>query len=676
MSAAGGGRRHGPDEDRVTADATALEGYLESPGVWHPASDALVVSGWVFSRGTPVKGVEMCIDDGVPAPLAYGVARPDVERLYSIAGSATSGFGALIPLPDDERAVVHVELVVVLRDDRRVRWLDRRVRFYEAGQGARLRRVIDTVGAALATSLRARRLPPAPSTWTATLRRHWEGLPDLQPRRHVVPQPFDRDRHEESYRRFRSASAPTGAVVAPTRRPPSQIVLIAAAHDLDAIRHAAAALERSDDELVVVWERRPRRDGRELDVTRRDGGPIAFVDVGDLCGPDGRWLPPGASDALVLLDGRSRLAPGGIDRVLRALDDSGAAWVFTDDDQFDREAGARDPYFKGDFSPESALFDDYATRLAAVRRDALAAAGGLQSSAADAQVLDLLLRIVQQGGRVHHVADVCCRRAGRVPLVPTEAHRAVAAQWLSELSDVPVSIVTEDDPTPGAVGIRARVHWPAAAVQHAITIVIPTRDRLELLRTCVDSLARTVDPSRTELLIIDDGSAQEETRDYLAALPGAVPLACRVLRPETDGTFNYARLMNVGAATVATPLMLHLNNDIEAIADGWLTQMAGWLSSPAIGVVGAKLIYRDRSIQHAGVFVSPWQAVPHHLFRRLAAGDPGYQWLPHRPRNVSAVTGACLLTRTQLFVEAGGFDAAHLAVQFNDVDYCLRVIGR
>jgi GT2 family glycosyltransferase len=126
---------------------------------------------------------------------------------------------------------------------------------------------------------------------------------------------------------------------------------------------------------------------------------------------------------------------------------------------------------------------------------------------------------------------------------------------------------------------------------------------------------------------------------------------------------------------VTTPFMLQLNNDVEAIESGWLDQMVGWLAVPEVGVVGAKLLYPDGSIQHAGVMVMPSHGTPEHLFHRLFGNDSGYQWLPHRARNVSAVTGACLLTRTDLFHQLGGFDEEHLAVQFNDVDYCLKAVS-
>jgi O-antigen biosynthesis protein len=653
------------------SDTPALEGYLESPGVWHPASGALIVGGWVFSRGPAVRGVEMTVDGAAPVTLAYGVMRADVERLYSTAGSLSCGFGALVPVPEG-RTSVRVEFHVLFEDDRRVRWLERHVRLYEAGHIARLHRTGSTLAAAIGAAVRERRLPPAPGSWLATLRRHWEGSPSVRPARHTRPQRFDRERLETSYRRCRSDAMGRKTSAAPRSAPSATLVVIAAASGLEHLNQIVANAPASDELWIVSSREATEETVTALEVHQRVR--IRVASYSELCGSSGRWFPPGASPHVVLLDGRSIPAEGGVDRVLTALEDSGADWVFSDDDRLDAATGPCDPYLKGAFSPESALFDDYATRLTAVRRTAIAAAGGLQASAGEAQLAELLNRVWSQGSHIHHVAAVCCHRLEGVPLIPTEAHRAASAAWLRAVSRVPVSIVTEaSDVAPGHV---ARVRWPRSATALPVTVVVPTRDRVELLRACIGSLTRTVDATRTELLVVDDGSRREDTCEYLLELPRALPLRCRVLRvPDAGGCFNYARLMNAGAAVVSTPLMLHLNNDIEAIAPGWLEQMVGWFSCPGVGGVGAKLIYRDRSIQHAGVFVSPWQGTPDHYFRRLHVNDPGYQWLPHRLRNVSAVTGACLLTSSRVFLESGGFNAEQLAVQFNDVDYCLRLIA-
>jgi hypothetical protein len=118
--------------------------------------------------------------------------------------------------------------------------------------------------------------------------------------------------------------------------------------------------------------------------------------------------------------------------------------------------------------------------------------------------------------------------------------------------------------------------------------------------------------------------------------------------------------------------VLHLNNDVTALAPGWLEDMAGWLSVPGVGVVGAKLLYPDGTVNHAGIALSREDGLPHVLFEREPAEDLGYLFLPHAARNVAAVTGACLLTRTALYRQLGGFDEPSLQVAYNDVDYCLR----
>jgi GT2 family glycosyltransferase len=220
-----------------------------------------------------------------------------------------------------------------------------------------------------------------------------------------------------------------------------------------------------------------------------------------------------------------------------------------------------------------------------------------------------------------------------------------------------------------------RVRWDAAYLaERPVTVVIPTRDRPDLLEACVASLVRTVDPRHVRLLVVDDDSTEPAARGRIEALRASGVLACRILRVRRErSAFDFARLVNAAAGVVETPLVLLLNDDVEAVKPGWLEQMAGWFAIPEVGVVGAKLVYPNGAIQHAGVALDARQGLPLHLCHGLDAGEAGYALLPHRQRNVAAVTGACLLTRTALFRELGGFDAVRFRVQYGDVDYCLRV---
>jgi GT2 family glycosyltransferase len=399
---------------------------------------------------------------------------------------------------------------------------------------------------------------------------------------------------------------------------------------------------------------------------------VRLVRLDQILSADGTWLPPGTGEAVVFLDSQSVLAPGALARIAGLALREPGAWIYTDDDLLDSTGGRSDPNLKGAFSPELALVDDYATRVAVSPRRAIVDAGGLRPAYGGAQIYDLFLRVVDGGTRVEHLADVCCHRRALVPPVLTREHRQAANEALARRG-VPAEIVLEN--TGARAPGRQRVKWRRGDLGRGeVTIVIPTRDRVDLLRACVTSLRRTLDMSRVKVLIVDDQSRQPETLTFLADFERTV--GCRVLRTTTvSETFNYSRLMNLAAREVDTPLMLHLNNDVEAITSGWLEQMQGWLTVSGVGVVGPKLLYPDGSIQHAGVMVVP-DLAPAHLFLRLHNDDPGYQWLPHRLRNVSAVTGACVLTHTALFHDVGGFDEENLPVQFNDIEYCLRVMAR
>jgi glycosyltransferase involved in cell wall biosynthesis len=220
-----------------------------------------------------------------------------------------------------------------------------------------------------------------------------------------------------------------------------------------------------------------------------------------------------------------------------------------------------------------------------------------------------------------------------------------------------------------------QLQWdPKILSRLPVTIIIPTRDRLHLLQECVERLEETVDWRWAELLIVDDHSRDADAGRYLDAIARRTDLRCRVVRPPDPGApFNYSRLVNLAMAQVATPLALHLNNDVNALERGWLEEMAGWFTRPDVGVVGAQLLYPDKTLNHTGIILGPHGGLADTPFiRKLPRDLPGVEW--HAlAREVSAVTGACLLTRSSLYRELGGFDEPDFGVAYNDVDYCQRV---
>lgn len=208
---------------------------------------------------------------------------------------------------------------------------------------------------------------------------------------------------------------------------------------------------------------------------------------------------------------------------------------------------------------------------------------------------------------------------------------------------------------------------PAVQGQPLVSILIPFRDGAKLLARCLESIRRKTDYAHYELVLIDNGSVEKSTRNLLARekeRPGVT-----VLR--IDEPFNFARLNNRGAGAARGEHLLLLNDDIEVLAPGWLSAMLEHSQRPAVGAVGAKLLYPDGSIQHAGVVVGQ-DDIAAHAFHLCPHDEPGAQ----RVRTCDAVTGACLMTRAALFRELGGLNETDLPVAYNDIDYCLRLRER
>jgi glycosyltransferase involved in cell wall biosynthesis len=214
---------------------------------------------------------------------------------------------------------------------------------------------------------------------------------------------------------------------------------------------------------------------------------------------------------------------------------------------------------------------------------------------------------------------------------------------------------------------------PGILAMLPVTIVIPTRDRLHLLQECVELLEETVDWRQAKLVIVDDHSRDADAVRYLAAITQRPDLRCVVVRPaDRAAPFNYSHLVNLALPHIDTPLVLHLNNDVNALEPGWLEEMATWFLQPDVGVVGARLDSPDRTLNHTGIVIGPHGGLADTPFAKVDPREVPPEWHA-AAREVSAVTGACLLTRTALYRELGGFDEKDFGVAYNDVDYCLRV---
>lgn len=347
--------------------------------------------------------------------------------------------------------------------------------------------------------------------------------------------------------------------------------------------------------------------------------------------------------------------------------------IYCDDDEVDAEGIRMAPRFKPDWSLTHYRAHDFVGNAVALRRDAVAAVGGISSLTDASAPFDTLLRVVDWAGdagkkSVRHLpAMLFHRRAGTTTAAATEqASRecldAVRAHLRRCAIDGEVSVTRPD--------VR-RVSFRLTNPPTRVSVIIPTRDAVETLRVCVESLLRLTDYPDYEVLIVDNQSETAEAKAYLAELTSTnAPERLRVL--QYDYPFNYSAINNFAVARASGEVLCLLNNDTEVITPGWLAEMVGHLLQDSVGAVGAKLLYPDGRVQHAGDTVGPGGCA-NHLHAFIGRDDAGYCNRAIAAQELSAVTAACLVTRKDLYLRLGGLDAGNLPVAFNDVDFCLRV---
>lgn len=365
-----------------------------------------------------------------------------------------------------------------------------------------------------------------------------------------------------------------------------------------------------------------------------------------------------------------RLAPHALDTLLTTLTDSDAAWAYADCDQDDAEGLRSNPWFKPAWDETLFYGADIVSPGAAISSRALQAAIERlqQAGIADRVGWHLLLAavIASAQGPVMHIPQVLYHRRANAPISPhlalPDSQRHAALSWLAQQRSPGAQIEVNRD-FPGL----SRVRWPLPAELPLISLIVPTRDQLKLLRTCIDGLLDGTDYPALEIIIVDNGSCIAETLDYLQQIESR---GVRVLR--YPHAFNYAAINNWAVEQAQGSIIGLVNNDIEIIEPGWLEEMLAQLLRPGIGAVGAKLMWPNGMVQHGGVVVGI-NGLAAHTGNNLNRQDAGYLGFNHLAREQSVVTTACLLMRKRDYQRLGGMDEVRFPVTFNDVDMCMRL---
>ncbi len=345
--------------------------------------------------------------------------------------------------------------------------------------------------------------------------------------------------------------------------------------------------------------------------------------------------------------------------------------VYSDEDKIDERGKHYDPFFKPPWNPELLESQNYIGHLVVMRRELVASVGGFREGYEGSQDYDLLFRITERldASRIGHIPHVLYHWRA----IAGSTARSTSQKSYAEEAGVRAVQDHLDRTRRGAVASVGR----AATTYHVtstlsgsqlVSIVIPTRDQVSLLRTAVDSVIERTTHARFEILIVDNQSSDPAAVAYLDQVQEHP--AVQVL--SYDAPFNYSAVNNFAVAHSSGDYVLLLNNDTEVINPEWLTEMLVQGTRPDIGAVGAKLRYRDGSIQHGGVILG-MGGVAGHAHKFETPDSYGYFCRLECVHAVGAVTGACLLTRRTIWDQIGGLDEASLAVAFNDIDYCLKV---
>jgi GT2 family glycosyltransferase len=430
----------------------------------------------------------------------------------------------------------------------------------------------------------------------------------------------------------------------------------------------------ADDASSLPHVRRVLAEYRSLDprikvVYRAERGDVAVAANSALALASGEFT--------AVLDHDDALAARALYLVAVELNaDPALEIIYSDEDQLGPYGQRIDPYLKPDWNPDLFVAQNFLTHLCVCRTERVREVAGFRRFYEGAQDWDLMLRIAERvtAAQIRHIPQILYHRqaapgaaaaaSGERAAASAAQHRALTTHF--DRAHVAVEILP-------IAGRGWRVRYPLPQPAPLVTVIIPTRDRVSLLRRCIASLRQRTTYSNLHIVIVDNQSVEWSTRAYLSELARASGVT--VIRHEA--AFNYSALNNVGARHARGEILALLNNDVESITPDWLAEMVSQACRPDIGAVGAMLYYPNDTIQHAGVILGHGTAgIAAHAYAHRRRGYAGQFGRARLTQNVTAVTAACLVVRRQVFEEVGGFDETHLAIGYSDLDFCLRIRER
>ena len=376
---------------------------------------------------------------------------------------------------------------------------------------------------------------------------------------------------------------------------------------------------------------------------------------------------------IAFLDHDDELTKDALFHITESLNKRPSAKIlYSDEDKIDLEGRRSCPHMKPDWNPDLLLSQNYISHLCVIKSEWVREVGCLRTGVEGSQDHDLLLRCISniKDTEIIHVQKILYhwRITETSTAFSNESKNYTSAAGVKALKDHIKRTGSGNDVTLGALPNTYTVSYPIPSPQPLVSIIIPTRDNIETLKTCITSVVKRTTYSNYEILILDNQSKERDTLNYLDECKNNPNI--QVL--PYPKPFNYSAINNFGVRHAKGSIVCLLNDDTEVISPDWLTTMVSHALRPGVGCIGAKLYYTDGKIQHSGVLLGIG-GVAGHAHKYAEGHEFGYFGRLFLTQNYSAVTGACLVVKKSIYEEVGGLNEQDLPISFNDIDLCLKV---
>lgn len=419
----------------------------------------------------------------------------------------------------------------------------------------------------------------------------------------------------------------------------------------------------TDKKIRSILERYSKEDKRIKVIFREENGHVSAASNSALELAEGDWM--------ALLDHDDLLAEHALFWVADAINrNPNVSLIYSDEDKIDKSGRRFDPYFKCDWNVDLFYSHNLISHLGVYRADLLKEIRGFREGLEGSQDYDLALRCIEriEPKHIYHIPKILyhwrahdkstAQAENAKPYAISAGERALNEHFQRERINARTECCDH--------GYRVRYALPAQPP--LVSLIIPTRNGLQLLQTCVQSILEKTTYPNYEILIVDNSSDDQAILQYFKVLQSN-PMISVI---HDNRPFNYSELNNAAVKLVKGEIAGFLNNDLEVISPEWLSEMVSHALRKDVGAVGARLWYPDETIQHCGVVLG-MGGVAGHAHKRLPRNHHGYFGRASLIQSFSAVTAACLVIRKSVFEEAGGFNEEDLQIAFNDIDFCLRV---